>query len=79
MGGRDGRPGRAAGMGGRDDRPGRVAGTGSRDGQPERAAGISRVVGPRGDSPPVKPTDANGDGDGGGVPTTLLSGQTPSP
>ena len=30
----------------------------------------SRVGGPGGDSPPVKPTDGGGSG-GGGVPTTL--------
>ena len=72
----------AAGTGGPDGRPGRVAGAGGRDGRPERAAGISRVGGPGGDSPPVKPTDADGDGDDdddGDAPTTLPSGQTPSP
>ena len=66
--------------GGRDGRPGRVAGAGGRDGRPERAAGISRVGGPGGDSPPVKPTDADDDGDDDDdAPTTLPSGQTPSP
>ena len=35
--------------------------------------------GPGGDSPPVKPTDADGDGGDGDAPTIFPAGQTPSP